>query len=286
MKASELILNPDGSIYHLNLRPEDIADVIIAVGDQNRVAQVSKYFDNIRVQKAHREFVTHTGRIGNQEITVISSGIGTDNVEILLTELDALVNIDLTAKVVKSQHRKLKIIRLGTSGSIRAEIPAGSLVASAIGIGLDTLMHFYIHHPEAEFKELVTALQKYLGLGFLPYIAQASSHLWDIYGRYFVAGNTLTLPGFYAPQGREIRLKSHFGEWISKIQAFDYQEFQLTNFEMETAGYYALGALLGHDMLSLNAIVANRATGEFVAEPEKVVNQLIQLALGHIPSIQ
>ncbi|HAI74735.1 MAG TPA: phosphorylase [Microscillaceae bacterium] len=286
MKASELILNPDGSIYHLNLRPEDIADVIITVGDQNRVAQVSKYFDSIRVQKAHREFVTHTGRLGSQEITVISSGIGTDNVEILLTELDALVNIDLIAKVVKSQHRKLKIIRLGTSGSIRAEIPAGSLVASAIGVGLDTLMQFYVHHPEAESKELVVALQKHLGLGFLPYIAQASPYLWQNYRKYFTAGNTLTLPGFYAPQGREIRLKSHFAEWITKIQAFDYQEFQFTNFEMETAGYYALGALLGHEMLSLNAIIANRATGEFVTEPEKVVESLIQLALNHLPTIQ
>ena len=275
--ASELIINPDGSIYHLHLKPEDLASLVFTVGDPDRVAQVSQYFDRIEIKKQKREFVTHTGYLRGQRVTVMSTGMGTDNIEILMTELDALVNVDLEHRTVNDKKRGLKIIRLGTSGSMQADIPVGSLLASEVGIGMDTLMQFY---PSlAEDQSIAELIRQELGLGFLPYQASASSDLLSKLDERFFRGVTLTCPGFYAPQGREVRLKPRFEDMISRLSSIESKGKRLTNFEMETAGYYAMGKLLGHEMLSLNAIVANRPKNEFDKNAAKTVDTLIHTAL-------
>ncbi|MCR9082181.1 MAG: nucleoside phosphorylase [Cyclobacteriaceae bacterium] len=275
--ASELIINPDGSIYHLHLKPEDLASLVFTVGDPDRVAQVSQYFDRIEIKKQKREFVTHTGYLRGQRVTVMSTGMGTDNIEILMTELDALVNVDLDNRIIKDEKTALKIVRLGTSGSMQADIPVGSLLASEIGIGMDTLMQFYPFL--AEDQSIAELIRQELGLGFLPYQASASSDLLGKLDKRFFRGVTLTCPGFYAPQGREVRLKPRFEDMISSLSSIESKGKRLTNFEMETAGYYAMGRLLGHEMLSLNAIVANRPKNEFDKNAAKTVDTLIHTAL-------
>ncbi|TDK46573.1 nucleoside phosphorylase [Algoriphagus formosus] len=275
--ASELIINPDGSIYHLHLKPEDLASLVFTVGDPDRVAQVSQYFDRIEIKKQKREFVTHTGYLRGQRVTVMSTGMGTDNIEILMTELDTLVNVDLEHRTVNDQKKVLKIIRLGTSGSMQADIPVGSLLASEVGIGMDSLMQFY---PSlAEDQSIAELIRQELGLGFLPYQASASLDLLSKLDERFFRGVTLTCPGFYAPQGREVRLKPRFEDMISRLSSIESKGKRLTNFEMETAGYYAMGKLLGHEMLSLNAIVANRPKSEFDKNAAKTVDTLIHTAL-------
>ncbi|KPQ20141.1 MAG: uridine phosphorylase Udp [Algoriphagus marincola HL-49] len=275
--ASELIINPDGSIYHLHLKPEDLASLVFTVGDPDRVAQVSQYFDRIEIKKQKREFVTHTGYLRGQRLTVMSTGMGTDNIEILMTELDALVNVDLEHRTVNDQKKALKIIRLGTSGSMQADIPVGSLLASEVGIGMDTLMQFYPSLSEDQY--IAELIRKELGLGFLPYQTSASSALLSRLDERFLRGITLTCPGFYAPQGREVRLKPRFEDMISRLSSIESKGKRLTNFEMETAGYYAMGKLLGHEVLSLNAIVANRPKNEFDKNAAKTVDTLIHAAL-------
>lgn len=275
--ASELIINSDGSIYHLHLKPEDLASLVFTVGDPDRVDQVSRYFDRIEIKKQKREFVTHTGWLNGQRVTAMSTGMGTDNIEILMTELDALVNIDLETREVKKEHSSLKIIRLGTSGSMQADIPVGSLLASEIGVGLDTLMQFY---PEIiENQDLGRAVQQELGLSFLPYQVEASARLLSRVNNSFQRGVTLTCPGFYAPQGREVRLRPRFDQMIARLSSLEVNKKRLTNFEMETAGYYAMGKLLEHEVLSLNAIVANRPKNEFDKNAAKTVDSLIHTAL-------
>lgn len=275
--ASELIINPDGSIYHLHLKPEHLASTVFTVGDPDRVGLVSMYFDQIDFKTSKREFVTHTGWKNGQRVTVMSTGMGTDNIEILMTELDALVNVDLENREIKTEKTSLQIIRIGTSGSMQADIPVGSMLASEIGIGMDTLMVYY---PElGGDQSLAKAIQTEIGLAFLPYQAAVSSKLLEKLDQNFVKGVTLTCPGFYAPQGREVRLKPRFDRMIERLSALRIGGKRLTNFEMETAGYYAMGELLGHQMLSLNAIVANRPLKKFDSDAEKTVDQLIQLAL-------
>lgn len=275
--ASELIINPDGSIYHLHLKPENLASTIFTVGDPDRVPLVSKLFDQIDFKTSKREFVTHTGWKNGRRVTVMSSGMGTDNIEILMTELDALVNVDLESREIKSEKTSLQIIRIGTSGSMQEDLPVGTLLASEIGIGMDTLMVYY---PElVGDQSLAKSIQSELELTFLPYQAAASSYLLGKLDQYFTKGVTLTCPGFYAPQGREVRLKPRFDQMIERLSALHIDGKRLTNFEMETAGYYAMGELLGHQMLSLNAIVANRPLKKFDSEAEKTVDRLIQLAL-------
>lgn len=275
--ASELIINSDGSIYHLHLKPEQLASLVFTVGDPDRVALVSRYFDRVDFKINKREFVTHTGWLNGNRVTVMSTGMGTDNIEILMTELDALVNVDLQTREIKPEKKSLQIVRLGTSGSMQSDIPVGSLLASEIGIGMDTLMVYY---PElAGNQSLAKAIQVELGLSFLPYQASASVSLIEKLDQNFVKGVTLTCPGFYAPQGREVRLKPRFDQMIERLSALRIEDKRLTNFEMETAGYYAMGELLGHQMLSLNAIVANRPLKQFDPEADKTVDRLIQLAL-------
>lgn len=274
---SELIINSDGSIYHLHLKPDALASSVFTVGDPDRVALVSKYFDQIDFKTQKREFVTHTGWKNGKRVTVMSTGMGTDNIEILMTELDALVNVDLTTREIKSEKTSLQIIRIGTSGSMQEDLPVGTLLASKVAIGMDTLMVYY---PElAGDQSLAEAVQTELGLSFLPYQAAASSTLLEKLDQDFIKGTTLTCPGFYAPQGREVRLKPRFDKMIERLSAIRYQGKKLTNFEMETAGYYAMGELLGHQMLSLNAIVANRPLKQFDPEADKTVDRLIQKAL-------
>lgn len=275
--ASELIINTDGSIYHLHLKPENLASTVFTVGDPDRVSLVSRHFDKIDFKTQKREFVTHTGWKNGKHLTVMSTGMGTDNIEILMTELDALVNVNLETRELKEERTSLQIIRLGTSGSMQKDLPVGSLLASEIGIGLDTLMAFY---PQLSGDQsLAEAVRKELDLGFSPYQTSSSSRLLEQTKGEFLQGITLTCPGFYGPQGREVRLKPRLDSMIERLSSLDVQGKRLTNFEMETAGYYALGELLGHQMLSLNAIVANRVVGEFDKNAEKTVANLIEQAL-------
>lgn len=276
---SELIINPDGSIYHLNLKPEDLASTVIAVGDPDRVEKVSQYFDSIEFKTSKREFVAHTGHYKGKRITAISTGMGTDNIEIFMTELDALVNVDFKTRLIKEKHTSLDIIRVGTSGSMQKDIPAGSLLASAYGIGLDTLMAFYSTSYTDLEKNVANTVRKSLNLPFLPYCIEGSQKLLKLLGDGLKVGNTATCPGFFGPQGREVRVKPAIPDIIEKLASVKVDGFRITNFEMETSGYYAMGRLLGHEVMSLNAIVANRITQEFANNPYEIVDNLIKHTL-------
>jgi len=279
---SELVINRDGSIYHLSLTPDHIADTIIAVGDPGRVYLVSQYFDSIDYEMNKREFITHSGTLNGKKITVISTGMGTDNIEIFLTELDALVNLDLKKRVVKSRKKKLRIIRIGTSGALQEDIPIGSHLVSDYAVGLDTLMHFY-KFPQTDFeKKIARDIQEKIGLPFTPYLARCSEILKKQIGFDMIEGNTITSPGFYAPQGRKIRLELKYPKLLQDLNYYHNDQFWLTNFEMETAGYYALAKLFGHEMLSVNAIIANRIKKKFSKNPHKVVDTLIRKVLERI----
>ena len=283
--SSELILNPNGSIYHLNLLPDHISDTILTVGDPARVTQVSRHFDSVEFEGTHREFVTHVGYYRGKRLTVLSTGMGTDNIDIVMNELDALVNIDFVSRTVRpvEERLSLRIIRLGTSGSLQADVPIGTMLATEHAVGLDSLMQFYPLMETGLETEIATELQQTLGLPFAPYVVRGSDLLREQLGAGMTMGNTLTCPGFYGPQGRRLRLDLRQPDYIARLQGFRHQsaegEFRLSNFEMETAGYYALGRLLGHDVLSLNAIVANRATGEFAENATAVVDAMIERTL-------
>lgn len=285
ISPTDLIINPDGSIYHLGLRPENIAETIITVGDPERVEKVSKYFDVVDFKVNKREFVTHTGILANKRITVISSGIGTDNVEILMNELDALVNIDFDTFEEKPNHKSLNIIRLGTSGSLQKSIPVDSFVVSEWGVGFDALGFFY----KSEMNQTTIDLQRDLSLEFMPYCNPASIDLLKLFmenaPKNWFAGMTVTCPGFYAPQGRVLRYSPKISNLLQKMNGYYRDGNVLTNLEMETAGYYLLGKILGHDVLSISAILASRMTNEFSTQPEKQVDNLIQLALEKIISL-
>ena len=274
---SELILHPDGGVFHLRLRPEQLGNIVFTVGDPDRVPAVSRQLDQIDFKLQNREFITHTGWKNGHRVSVISTGMGTDNIEILMTELDALVNVDLQTRQVKSQKTSLQIIRIGTSGSLQEDIPTGTLLASKLAIGMDSLMAYY--PPLSGTQDLAQAIQAELGLSFAPYQAAASTLLLDMLDPEILRGVTLTCPGFYAPQGREVRLKPRFEHMIERLAALRVQGRYLTNFEMETAGYYALGELLGHEVLSLNAILVNRPLKKFDAAGEKTVERAIETAL-------
>lgn len=271
---TDLIVNADGSIYHLGIRPEHLADKIITVGDPNRVKQVSKHFDTVEVEVNKREFITHTGTFKGKRITAISSGMGTDNVEILMTELDALVNIDLTKREPKDTFSKFTIVRVGTSGTVQPDVPVDSLMLSAYGLGLDSLMHFYAFEMTEKEQQIAVDLQRLLSLPYLPYCVAASTALRGKFAE-MASGVTLTCHGFYAPQGRQIRTPIAYPNLTQQLSGFGSQGERITNIEMETAGYYALGRLLGHDMLSTNAILANRLTGTFSKNAEKTIDELI-----------
>jgi len=279
---SELILNADNSIYHLNLLPEDIAETIITVGDPDRVADVSKYFDFVEVKKGKREFRTHTGHLNGKRLTVISTGIGTDNIDIVLNELDALVNIDFEKKTVKQNHIRLRIIRIGTSGAIQPEIPVDSFLMSEYAIGFDGMIHFYESDAIQE-KVISRAFEEHADWNrpnAAPYVVKCDPEMAAIFkSNHIRFGMTATNSGFYGPQGRKLRLALGDAQMQSKLSSFEHDNRKITNMEMETAGIYGLSKLLGHQAVSLNCILANRITGEFSENPEKSVDALIKYTL-------
>ncbi|MBL7887046.1 MAG: nucleoside phosphorylase [Flavobacterium sp.] len=280
--SSELILNPDGSVYHLNLLPEHIANDIIFVGDQNRVEKITKHFDKIECSQQKREFKTQTGIYKGKRITVMSSGIGPDNIDIVMNELDALVNIDLKTREIKEELTSLNIIRIGTSGSLQADIPCDSFVMSQYGLGLDNMLRSYLidEISEKAMEEAFIAQTNWDMKKGRPYVIKGSETLEKrLESNKIFKGFTGTAGGFYGPQGRVLRLNIQDPELNSKMDQFEYEGIKMTNLEMETGAIYGLGKLLGHECLSLNAIIANRATGTFSEDPYKAVDALIEYTL-------
>ena len=276
--ASELIINDRGAIYHVNCRPEEIANTIITVGDPDRVKEVSKHFDSIEFKNNHREFVTHTGFIGKKRISVTSTGIGPDNIDIVLNELDALVNIDFDSRTIRESLTSLNIIRVGTSGSLQKEIPVDSFVASTHGLGLDNLLNFYTHESNEEEKQILQAFDTHTQLhqgSSAPYITGAGVSLLKEFVDGFHQGITVTCPGFYGPQGRVLRMGLTHPQLIDRLTTFSFGNHRVSNFEMETSAIYGMGKILGHHCLSLSAIVANRITKEFSKDGGAAVEKLI-----------
>lgn len=282
IKNSELILNEDGSVYHLNLKPENIADTIIFVGDQDRVEKVTQHFNSIEFSTQKREFKTQTGFYKDKRISVISTGIGPDNIDIVLNELDALVNIDLKTRQPKTELTPLNIIRIGTSGSLQANIPVDSFLISTHALDLNGMLQSYqtegICNPKIEdsfIKHTNWSKNK-----ARPIVINNSSFLQHYFEKETIyKGMTATVGGFYAPQGRVLRLPLQDADLNSKIDSYIYKDFRVTNLEMETSAIYGLSKLLGHQALSLNAIIANRANGEFSENPKKVIEELVEYAL-------
>ncbi|MCH2022426.1 MAG: nucleoside phosphorylase [Saprospiraceae bacterium] len=282
LKHADLIINADGSIYHLGLLPEDIADTIILVGDPQRVEKVIVHFDTIEFTKQKREFITTTGRIGNKRLTVMATGIGVDNIDIVINELDALVNVDLETRMIKEKHQSLNFIRLGTSGAVRADLPVSSLVAANYGIGFDGLMLFYDQNLDEKTKGLQRDFNNYLkSINFefpiTPTYARASDLLLQQFqGDAWTNGITATATGFYAPQNRTIRAKSVVDDLFNLVEPFNYRGLNITNLEMETSAIFGLSNILGHNALALNVIIANRLTGDFAKKPKEMEHKLIR----------
>ena len=275
---SELIINPRGAVYHLDLRPDEIGGTVITVGDPDRVKEVSKYFDSIELKAQHREFISHTGYVGKKRLTVLSSGIGPDNIDIVLNELDALVNIDFETRQIKNKLTPLNIIRIGTSGSLQADIPVDSFVASTYGLGIDNLLNFYRYEQNDEEQQLLQAFVTHTqmhGQMSYPYISSASGSLLKHFVNDFHQGITVTCPGFYGPQGRILRLGVRNPGLVNSLTGFHFGQHRITNFEMETSAIYGLGKLLGHNCLAINAIVANRVKQEFSKDGKAAVEKLI-----------
>jgi len=283
---TELILTHEHRVYHLNLKNEDIADDVLLVGDQNRVAEISKYFDKIDFKTAHREFITHTGFFNGRRISVVSTGIGTDNIDIVLNELDAAINIDPVKRELNPSRRSLNIYRLGTSGALQESIPVNGLVASSHGIGLDGLLNFYADWKTINEGNISDAFIQHTSwpenLPY-PYCVSAADKLLDKFkntGTYM--GITATAPGFYGPQGRELRLKAAMPALNNLLNTFSYNTLQIINFEMETSALYGLGKLLGHNCLTVCVIIANRMRREFSKDYSKSVEILIEQCLNKI----
>jgi uridine phosphorylase len=284
IESSELIVNKRGAIYHLDLRPEEIGDTIITVGDPFRVGKVSKFFDQILFKSHHREFITHTGRIGNKTVSVLSTGIGPDNIDIVINELDALANIDLIKRTVNPLKKQLKFIRVGTSGSLQPDIDVDSFVASTYGLGLDNLMHYY-PTQQTEFElELLSNFKSQVQLNpsITPYIKSSSAFLLAQFADGCKAGITATCPGFYGPQGRNLRMGLAMPKLNEQLTAFRFGNHQITNFEMETSALYGLASTMGHQALSLSVIVANRMAKKFSSDGEAAIESLIKHTLERI----
>lgn len=284
---SELILNARGAIYHLDLRPEELADTVITVGDPNRVQEISKRFDWMEYKAAHREFVTHTGYVGSKRISVVGTGIGPDNIDIVLNELDALANINLETRAVKENKTSLTIIRLGTSGSLRGDIPVDDLVASSFGIGLDNLMHYYQYEANPEERYILNDLEQHLPAhpGLKPYVTEGAIRLRSHFTHGFHQGITVTCPGFYGPQGRMLRAPLAFPNLNDLLGNFESRQHRITNFEMETSAIYGLGRMLGHQCLSINTIVANRVNKTFSPDGARAVDKMIEHCLPLIETL-
>jgi len=278
---SELIINERGGVYHLDIRPEELADTVITVGDPDRVGLISQHFDSIEFKNAHREFVSHTGYIGKKRLTVLSSGIGPDNIDIVLNELDALVNIDFATREIKPQLKSLQILRIGTSGALQEDFPVDSFVAGTHGLGLDNVLNFYRHETNEQENELMNAFLSHTGLDnrLTPYISMAGPSLLKNFVEGYHQGITVTCPGFFGPQGRVLRLGLSYPTLIDQLTTFSYGSYRISNFEMETSAIYGLGKLLGHQCLSVNAIIANRISKTFTKNAPATMEKLITKTL-------
>ncbi|WP_100074054.1 nucleoside phosphorylase [Chryseobacterium camelliae] len=280
LAASELVLNDDGSVYHLNLLPEDIAEKIILVGDPDRVPKVSAYFDSVEIRKNKREFYTHTGTLRGERITVMSTGIGTENIDIVMNELDALVNIDLKHKEFKAEHSSLQLFRMGTCGSVNPDVQVDNMLVTQNVVGLDGLMHFYQDYRfDNEFSKKFMEKFPYPSIKPMLYFSEWSEELGNLYKDAAYHGNTATFPGFYAPQGRQLRLKALDDQFLETLN-----DLGVTNFEMETSAIYALSKLLGHKAITVNNVIANRRRGEFSADHHASEKRLITWVLDRIIS--
>lgn len=289
IKESELILNDDGSIYHLNLLPGDVSDVIINVGDPERVNLVSGFFDHIEIKKQKREFVTHTGTFKGRRMSVISTGIGTDNIDIVYNELDALVNVDLQKREVKNNLTALKLVRIGTCGALQADISADSYVCSTHGLGLDGLLNFYRLKNNDNETQLLDAFQNHYphyNLYAQSYIAEASQLLLEMLSPGMHRGITASCCGFYAPQGRVIRAQLARQGMIDRLSSFKYGQHRITNFEMETSAMFGLAKILGHHCASVNLVVANRITKTFSRDYKKGITEMIEIVLNRLSLLQ
>ena len=287
---SELILNEDSSVYHLKLLPTDIADFIIVVGDPNRVPLVSKYFDSIEIKKNNREFVTHTGTLGEKQISVLSTGMGVSNIDIVFNELDILSSINLTEASLKKERRQFKITRLGTTGSLSKDIPLNALLFSKYAIGVDGIPHHYNFDEtlfENDLAHVFTSKTNWPNELALPYAVESSPELFkQLYEPQFHVGITLTMNGFYAPQGRQLRIPIKNPNITKGYENVSYENYNLTNLEMETAGLYAFGKIFNHQVLSISTVLANRVTGKFSQNPEKTVDYMIQTILTKIRALK
>ncbi len=284
---ADLILNNDGSVFHLHLRPEHIADTVIIVGDLNRVNEISKLFDLVEFRIENREFHTHTGRLNGKRLTVLSTGIGPDNIDIVMNELDAAVNMDLNSRKPKTERKKLSIIRLGTSGSMQRDIPVDSFVVSKYGLGLDGSLNFYADLDKVKDKALTAEFVSQTAWPValpLPYVIPGTERLTDLLSKGQYTGITATAPGFYAPQGRIVRLELAFPELNDHLMNFEYQGLKVMNYEMETSSLYGLGHMLGHDVASVCVILANRIQGVYSKDYKKTVRQLITYVLEKLTS--
>lgn len=284
---SELIINSRGAIYHLDVRPEELAPTVIVVGDPDRVKKVSAHFDKVEHKLQHREFITHTGYIGKKHLSVISTGIGPDNIDIVFNEMDALANIDFETRMIKKELTKLNIIRFGTSGSLQADIPVDSMVASSHGLGLDNLLNFYSYEKTLADKAIANAFIEQTNLDTsitIPYAFSGSQMLLDKFGSGFHKGITVTCPGFFGPQGRVLRLGLASPGLVDKLTHFNFNNHRITNFEMETSAIYGLGKLMGHECISINTIIANRVLKEFSKDSEAAVKNMIKKALEALTS--
>lgn len=285
--SSELVLNADGSIYHLKLLPEQLAERVIVVGDQGRVEEISRHFDRIEHKVQNREFVTHTGVYHGKRITALSTGIGTDNIDIVMNELDALVNIDLENRIPKLEKQTLEIVRIGTSGTICDDIPVDSVLASTHGLGFDGLLHFYQFQPNADEKALTDAIIKALSLPEnlnTPYVVEGNLELFKKMSPGYFTGITATASGFYGPQGRQIRLEPAVPDLNERMMQFRFGEHRITNFEMETSALFGLAQLLGHKAATVCVIIANRARKEYSKNYKPPMQQLIVDVLDRLSS--
>ena len=282
--ASELPLQPGGQIYHLGLYPEEIADHIIVVGDPGRVENISRCFDTVDIRRQNRELLTHTGTLRGKRISVLSTGMGTDNIDIVMNELDALANIDLKTMEVKPEHRTLNIVRIGTCGALQADIPVLSPIASEYGFGFDGLMHFY-KHGEGFDEAIVEAFVKHTNWGDrlpYPYCTAGSQELIDRIGFDMVHGITASAPGFFGPQGRQVRAQLQFPDLNSRIDSFNYNGKRITNLEMETSALYGFGQIFGHNIFTTCLPIANRVTHDFAKDYHKEMDNLIETVLERI----
>lgn len=285
---AELLITQKGSIYHLDIAPQHLADTIITVGDPNRVPLVSKYFDRITHKSSHREFVCHAGYIGKKQILVVSTGIGPDNIDIVMNELDALANVDFATRTILPQKRTLSIIRLGTCGSLQADIPSGSMVTSSYGIGLDNLLHYYRYENNTDERFIMDSFMQHTrlaGTAILPYIAEGSISLRKHFAAGYSHGITVTCPGFYGPQGRTIRGQIVYPYLMDSLSTFNTRDLRITNFEMETAAMYGLGKVLGHNCCSISMVVNNRITNKMSEHMDADIENMIKHTLTIIEQI-